>query len=147
MAGGSLRSRACRTETSITAVSMFEAIRMPLPTSFFSISFVTSQKSRMCALGLQRALGVRSYETSWICLLKLRRAKVRPGRYHLAGSPEADETYLSSPVEVKPVRPVEIRPSSRYRYRHGQGLAFTAGGPFSDLFDTIIGAEVAERLG
>ena len=36
---------------------------------------------------------------------------------------------------------------AHYRYRHGQGLAFTAGGPFSDLFDTIIGAEVAERLG
>ena len=34
-----------------------------------------------------------------------------------------------------------------YRYRHGQGLAFAAGGPFSDLFDAVIGAEVAERLG
>ena len=29
----------------------------------------------------------------------------------------------------------------------GQGLAFRAGGPFSDLFDAVIGADVAARLG
>jgi putative ABC transport system permease protein len=34
-----------------------------------------------------------------------------------------------------------------YRYRRGQGLAFAAGGPFRDLFDTVLGADVAERLG
>ena len=34
-----------------------------------------------------------------------------------------------------------------YRYRGGQPLAFTAGRPFADLFDTVIGADVAERLG
>ena len=34
-----------------------------------------------------------------------------------------------------------------YRYRRGQGLAFAAGGPFQDLFDTVLGADVAERLG
>jgi putative ABC transport system permease protein len=34
-----------------------------------------------------------------------------------------------------------------YRYRHAQGLAFRAGGPFSDLFDAVVGADVAAGLG
>jgi putative ABC transport system permease protein len=34
-----------------------------------------------------------------------------------------------------------------YRYRHTRGLAFAAGGPFSDLFDAVIGADVAAKLG
>jgi len=34
-------------------------------------------------------------------------------------------------------------------YRHGrrEPLRFAAGGPFDDVFDTVLGAEVAERLG
>ena len=35
----------------------------------------------------------------------------------------------------------------RYRYRQAQGLTFHAGGPFSDLFDAVIGADVAASLG
>ena len=39
----------------------------------------------MSALGLQRALGLGSYETAWTWLHKLRRAMVRPGRDRLSG--------------------------------------------------------------
>ena len=35
----------------------------------------------------------------------------------------------------------------RYRYREGQGLAFTGGAPFDDLFDAVLGADVAAALG
>jgi putative ABC transport system permease protein len=34
-----------------------------------------------------------------------------------------------------------------YHYRHGTPLAFESGGPFSDLFDAVIGADVAAVLG
>jgi putative ABC transport system permease protein len=34
-----------------------------------------------------------------------------------------------------------------YRYRREQGLEFRSGGPFEDLFDTVLGADVAEQLG
>jgi putative ABC transport system permease protein len=34
-----------------------------------------------------------------------------------------------------------------YHYRHGQPLEFTSGAPFSDLFDAVIGADVAAELG
>ena len=35
----------------------------------------------------------------------------------------------------------------RYKYRHDQQLAFAQGQPFHDLFDAVIGADVAEALG
>jgi putative ABC transport system permease protein len=35
----------------------------------------------------------------------------------------------------------------RYKYRHGQALSFTNGAPFHDLFDVVIGADVAKSLG
>ncbi len=34
-----------------------------------------------------------------------------------------------------------------YKYRHGQGLVFAAGAPFSDLYDAVIGSDVAQALG
>jgi putative ABC transport system permease protein len=36
---------------------------------------------------------------------------------------------------------------THYKFRQGQGLSFRAGKPFSDLFDAVIGAEVAAKLG
>lgn len=34
-----------------------------------------------------------------------------------------------------------------YRYARGRALAFTAGGPFAEVTDTVVGAEVAAHLG
>ena len=36
---------------------------------------------------------------------------------------------------------------TRYKYRHGRTLAFAAGEPFHDLFDVVLGADVASSLG
>ena len=36
---------------------------------------------------------------------------------------------------------------AKYKYRHGQPIAFAAGKPFQDLFDVVIGADVASALG
>lgn len=54
---------------------------------------VTSQKNGASAIGLQRVLGLGSYDTAWTWLHKLRRAMVRPGRDRLSGAVEVDETY------------------------------------------------------
>ena len=61
---------------------------------FRAIWWVTSQKNGASAKGLQRILGLGSYETAWTWLHKLRRAMVRPGRDRLAGTVEVDETYI-----------------------------------------------------
>ncbi len=55
---------------------------------------MTSQKHGVSALGLQRLLGLGSYQTAWTLLQKLRTAMVRPGRDRLHGSVEVDETYV-----------------------------------------------------
>ena len=62
---------------------------------------VCSNKNGMSAQNLQRLLGLRSYNTAWLCLHKLRRAMVRPGRERLSGVVEADETYVGGPREGK----------------------------------------------
>jgi transposase-like protein len=61
---------------------------------FMAMWYVTSQKNGVSALGLQRVLGLGSYETAWTWLHKLRRAMVRPGRDGLCGTVEVDETYV-----------------------------------------------------
>jgi hypothetical protein len=69
------------------------------PTRLLAMWFVTSQKNGVSALGLQRELGLGSYETAWTWLHKLRRAMVRPGRDLLSGTIEVDETYLGGPEQ------------------------------------------------
>jgi transposase-like protein len=61
---------------------------------FRAMWYVTSQKNGGSALGMQRVLGLGSYQTAWAWLHKLRRAMVRPGRDRLKGWVEVDETYL-----------------------------------------------------
>ena len=56
--------------------------------------FVTSQKHGANALGLQRVLGLGSYNTAWVWLHKLRRAMVCRERSFLTGVVEVDETYI-----------------------------------------------------
>jgi hypothetical protein len=56
--------------------------------------WVTSLKTGASALGLQRVLGLGSYQTAWTWLHKLRRAMVRPGRDRLSGLVEVDESFV-----------------------------------------------------
>ena len=55
---------------------------------------MTSQKQGVSALGIQRSLGLGSYQTAWAMLHRYRKAMVRPGRERLAGWVEVDEAYL-----------------------------------------------------
>jgi transposase-like protein len=86
----------CGHQASVTAGTVFQDTRKPLRTWFRAIWHVTSQKTGASALGLQRVLGLGSYQTAWTWLHKLRRAMVRPGRDRLTGRVEVDETYLGA---------------------------------------------------
>lgn len=89
-----MQCAACGRQTSVTAGTIFQDIRTPLPVWFRAMWAVTSQKTGISALGLQRELGLRSYKTAWAWLHKLRRAMVRPGRDRLTGRVEVDEAYV-----------------------------------------------------
>jgi hypothetical protein len=64
--------------------------------------WVTTQKNGASAMGLERVLGLKSYETAWTWLHKLRRAMVRPGRDLLGGRIEVDEGYIGGEEEGLP---------------------------------------------
>jgi hypothetical protein len=91
---GRLVCRACRHQTSVTAGTIFQDTRTPLPLWFRAVWYVTSQKNGASASSIQRILGLRSYQTAWTWLHKLRRAMVRPGRDKLQGRVEVDETFV-----------------------------------------------------
>ena len=99
-----LECAACGVQTSVTAGTIFQDTRTPLPVWFRAMWWVTTQKNGASALGLQRVLGLKSYETAWTWLHKLRRAMVRPGRYLLTGRIEVDEGYVGGPEEGLPGR-------------------------------------------
>ena len=94
-----LECAACGRQTSVTAGTIFQDTRTPLPTWFRAMWWVTSQKTGASALGLQQVLGFGSYETAWTWLHKLRRAMVRPGRDRLTGTVEIDETLVGGVEE------------------------------------------------
>jgi transposase-like protein len=77
--------------------------------------YVTNQKQGVNAMGLQRALGLGCYQTAWTWLHKLRCAMVRPGRDHLQGTVEVDETFVGGP-----------RPGKRGRGAAGKVLVLVA---------------------
>jgi len=94
----------CGCQTSVTAGTIFQDTRTPLPVWFRAMWWVTTQKNGASALGLQRVLGLKSYETAWTWLHKLRRAMVRPGRGLLTGRVEVDECYVGGLEEGLPGR-------------------------------------------
>jgi transposase-like protein len=89
----------CRHQASVTAGTIFQDGRLPLTLWFRAMWYVTSQKNGVSALGVQRVLGLGSYQTAWAWLHKLRRAMVRPGRDRLGGTVEVDETYWGAEEE------------------------------------------------
>lgn len=101
MKRGLVLCAACRRQQSATAGTVFQDSHMPLPAWFRAMWHLCANKNGMSAQSLQRLLGLRSYNTAWLCLHKLRRAMVRPGRERLAGIVEADETYMGGPAEGK----------------------------------------------
>ena len=96
MRDGLRRCSSCRSETSVTAGTIFAGTRTPLVSWFAAIWYVVNQKQGVSALGLQRVLGLGSYQTAWAWLHKLRRAMVLPGRGLLDGVVEVDESYVGA---------------------------------------------------
>jgi len=99
-----LECAACGCQTSVTAGTIFQDTRTPLAVWCRAMWWVTTQKNGASALGLQRVLGLKKYETAWTMLHKLRRAMVRPGRDLLTGRVEVDESYIGGEEEGLPGR-------------------------------------------
>jgi len=84
----------CGHQTSVTAGTIFQDTHSSLRSWFQVMWWMTTQKNGASALGLQRVLGLKQYQTAWTRLRtsawlhKLRSAMVRPGRDLLSGRVE-----------------------------------------------------------
>ncbi len=103
---GRLMCSHCKSQATVTAGTLFDKTRTELRIWFAGIWHITSQKHGISALGLQRVLGLGSYETAWTMLHRLRRAMVRPGRDLLHGEVEVDETYVAITDRKNPISAV-----------------------------------------
>lgn len=91
-----LRCRGCLSNVSLTAGTVMQGTRTPLPTWFWGAYLVSTQTPGMSALQFQRQLGLSRYETAFQILHKLRAGLVRPDR-DLIGKDcpvEVDETLV-----------------------------------------------------
>ena len=103
---------ACKHQATATAGTIFDKTRTDLRAWFVAVWFITSQKHGASALGLQRILGLGSYQTAWAMLHRLRRAMVRPEREMLQGRVELDETYLALTDRYEPLSPIGRKSST-----------------------------------
>ena len=95
--------RDCGHQSTVTAGTIFDKTRTPLRVWLAAAWYLTNQKQGVSALGLQRVLGLGSYQTAWAMLHRLRRAMVRPDRERLKGTVEVDETYLAITDREQPL--------------------------------------------
>ena len=93
--------RHCRRQSTVTAGTIFAKTRTPLRSWLAAVWYIVNQKQGVNALGLQRVLGLGSYQTAWAMLHRLRRAMIRPGRERLSGVVEVDECWVGPSVPNK----------------------------------------------
>jgi transposase-like protein len=95
--------RHCRHQSTVTAGTIFGKTRTPLRNWLAAVWYIVNQKQGVNALGLQRVLGLGSYQTAWAMLHRLRRAMIRPGRERLHGVVEVDESIVgwSAPKKLR----------------------------------------------
>ncbi len=98
---GRVVCRHCRHQCTLTAGTVFDKTRTSLRSWFAAAWYITNQKQGVTALGLQRVLGLGSYQTAWTMLHRLRQAMVRPGRQRLSGVVEVDESYVGGRTPYK----------------------------------------------
>ena len=95
---GRFHCQGCYSNVYLTAGTVFHRSKVSLQLWFRAMWWMTNQKVGINAMGLQRLLGLPSYQTAWTMLQKLRHTMVRPGREQLSGDVEVDETLVGGVV-------------------------------------------------
>ena len=119
VADGSFKCACCKSQTAVTAGTLFDRRRTPLTVWFEACWEFATAKDGISALSLQRRLQIGSYQTAWAMLHRLRQVLVRPGRELLSGQVEVDEIYIGGEeaglAESAETASPAPRPTSRYR--------------------------------
>lgn len=95
-----LECATCRFQTSVIAGTIFQDTRTPLPVWFRAMWWLTKPQNGASALGLQRVLGLKSYETAWTWLHINRRTSKSRGKlfYRLA-----QQAVAADPVPLQQI--------------------------------------------
>lgn len=104
---GRFTCKECHFETTVISNTIFHGSRKPLALWFRAIWWMIAQKSGVSAKGLQKILGLGSYQTAWTWLHKFRRLMVLPDRDKLKGIIEVDETLIGGKKSGKRGRGAE----------------------------------------
>jgi transposase-like protein/ribosomal protein S27AE len=97
----------CHKETTVTNDTIFHKTTKPLLIWFRAIWWIVAQKNGVSAKGLQKVLGLGSYQTAWTWLHKFRRLMVLSGRKKLEGIVEVDEVLVGGKTPGKRGRGAE----------------------------------------
>ena len=104
---GRIECRDCKTESTVTNGTIFHKSTKPLLIWFHAMWWMVAQKNGVSAKGLQKILGLGSYQTAWTWLHKFRRLMVLDGRSKLRGVVEVDEVFLGGKTSGKRGRGAE----------------------------------------
>lgn len=86
--------QSCRHQTSLTAGTVLDSTKLPLPTWFLAIYLISQDKTGLSSLTLMRHLGT-TYRTAWLVHHKLMAAMAKCDvQEPLAGSVQLDDAYL-----------------------------------------------------
>ena len=84
----------CGRQVSLTAGTVMQGSRKPLRMWLRAMWWVCAERMGGSAKGLQRLLGLGSYQTAWAWLHKLRRAMIRAAREPLVGPVEIAHAFI-----------------------------------------------------
>lgn len=89
----------CRYQCSLVSGTVFESSKLPLPTWFLAMHWMTQAKNNVSALELKRHLGV-SYPTAWLLKHKLMQVMLNREQWRqLTGRVEIDDAYLGGEIQ------------------------------------------------
>src|SRR4030042_4900876 len=89
-----IKCKRCHYQCSFIADTIMRKTRKPLQLWFYAIWDISTRKQGISAMELKRQLGLKSYQTAWTWLQKIRMVMVEANRGKLKREVEVDETYM-----------------------------------------------------
>jgi transposase-like protein len=145
--------KTCKQQFSCTSGTLFNDTRLPILTWFMAVEMVMSAKKGMSAVQVQRHLGIKSYQTAWHMVHRIREAMEQNGS-PMSGVVEMDETYIGGRAKRRGARKVRApkdmvvamrersfkgKPDGRVRYFHvPNGKANT--------IETLVASHVSDNV-
>jgi transposase-like protein len=146
--------KTCKQQFSCTSGTVFNDTRLPILTWFMAAEMVMSAKKGMSAVQVQRHLGIKSYQTAWHMVHRIREGMEQKGASLMSGVLEMDETYIGGRAKRRGARKVRApkdmvvamrersfknKPVGRIRYFHvPNGKAST--------IETLVASNVSENV-